>query len=196
MPRFLTVSRPSALVLLAIPLVVVMASCSANDCRGHDGHRHQAAHRHTKLSADAAQAGLERFKSLAGEWVDEKDDSPSPTVMASYRVVSAGSAVVETLFPGANHEMVTVYHLDKGMLVCTHYCAMGNQPTLACDLAENNVFTFTELHCSNVPSKATPRMGWAKIDLSDPARVRTDWRTVTDGKRGDEPHAFNLKRRK
>jgi hypothetical protein len=145
------------------------------------------------ISDDAAKAGLERFKSLAGEWVDQEDES---RVMASYRVVSAGSAVVETVFPGAAHEMVTVYHLDNGMLVCTHYCAMGNQPTLECVSVENNVMTFTERSCTNVPSKAAPRMGWAKIDLSDPARVRTDWRTVTDGQRGDEPHAFNLKRRK
>jgi hypothetical protein len=44
-------------------------------------------------------------------------------VRVEYRVTGAGSAVVETLFPGTPHEMVTVYHARKGVLCMTHYCA-------------------------------------------------------------------------
>lgn len=195
MTRVLADSRPFLVSLMALPFMFATAACSTSKCQCNT-HEHHRSHHRFVVGADAAKSGLERFKSLAGEWVDEKDDSPTPTVLASYRVVSAGSAVVETLFPGAKHEMVTVYHLDNDALVCTHYCAMGNQPTLECVSIENNVLIFDERSCANVPNKAAPRMGWAKIDLSDPSRVRTDWRTITDGQRGDEPHAFNLKRRK
>ncbi len=35
---------------------------------------------------------------------------------------------MEVQFPGAPHEMRSMYHLDKGDLVMTHYCSGGNQP--------------------------------------------------------------------
>ena len=43
---------------------------------------------------------------------------------------AGGRPVVETEFAGLPHEMVTVCHLDGQRLMMTHYCAMGNQPTL------------------------------------------------------------------
>jgi hypothetical protein len=47
-----------------------------------------------------------------------------------YRVTSGGSAVVETLFPNTDHEMVTVIHPDGEDLLLTHYCMVGNQPQM------------------------------------------------------------------
>jgi hypothetical protein len=79
-----------------------------------------------------SQAAFERVKGLAGEWrgtVDERGTGPKATV--TYRVTSDGTAVIETLFPGTEHEMVTLYHLEGGMQVLTHYCAMANQPKMA-----------------------------------------------------------------
>ena len=38
--------------------------------------------------------------------------------------------MVETVFPGSPHEMVTVYHADGPDLVLTHYCMEGNQPRM------------------------------------------------------------------
>src|SRR5579883_3440161 len=77
----------------------------------------------------AGAAGFESLKKLAGDWVQiGKDGKPAGPVVSSIRVTSAGTAVEETLFPGTAHEMVTMYHLDGGELVLTHYCALGNQP--------------------------------------------------------------------
>ena len=78
--------------------------------------------------------GLERLKKLAGTWVEaDKDGKPTDKVVSVVRVTAAGSAVHETLFPGQPQEMVSVYHLDKGDLVMTHYCALGNQPRMKAD---------------------------------------------------------------
>lgn len=44
-----------------------------------------------------------------------------------YEVGSGGTIVRELLFPGTEHEMLSVYHLGGGQLVATHYCAVGNQ---------------------------------------------------------------------
>src|SRR5262245_1647364 len=72
-------------------------------------------------------ASLERFKALEGEWVaaESGEMAHAGDLMARYHVTAAGSAVVEEVFPGTPHEMVTVYHLDGKELVLTHYCMNG-----------------------------------------------------------------------
>jgi len=45
-------------------------------------------------------------EALSGDWTLNGGDS---SVGVSYHVTAAGSAVVETLFPGTPHEMVSVY---------------------------------------------------------------------------------------
>ena len=81
--------------------------------------------------ATSAHPGLERLKKLAGTWVEaDKDGKPTDKVVSVIKVIGAGSTVHETLFPGQPMEMVSVYHLDKGDLVMTHYCVLGNQPRM------------------------------------------------------------------
>jgi hypothetical protein len=83
----------------------------------------------------AAGDRFEQFKQLAGEWVgtatghgpDQKD------VHVQFKVTAAGSAVVETEFPGTEHEMVTVITQDGDDLALTHYCMLGNQPRMKAD---------------------------------------------------------------
>lgn len=84
--------------------------------------------------AKPAHPGLEKLKRLAGTWVEaDKDGKPTDKVVSVVKVIAGGSTVHETLFPGQPMEMVSVYHLDKGELVMTHYCAIGNQPRLKAD---------------------------------------------------------------
>src|SRR5688500_9647707 len=79
-----------------------------------------------------ASPALERFKALAGEWVSLEDGEmvKKGDLVARYAVTAAGTAVVETVFPGSGHEMVTVYTADGPDLVLTHYCMEGNQPRM------------------------------------------------------------------
>ncbi|HEV3005126.1 MAG TPA: hypothetical protein VGX78_11735, partial [Pirellulales bacterium] len=49
--------------------------------------------------------GLERFKLLAGDWVGTMNhDGAETDGEVHYKVTSAGSAVVETIMPGTDHE--------------------------------------------------------------------------------------------
>ena len=50
-----------------------------------------------------------------------------------YKVTAAGSAVMETFFPGSDHEMVSMYHVDGDDLRVAHYCAAKNQPRMKLD---------------------------------------------------------------
>lgn len=78
--------------------------------------------------------GLEKFKALAGTWVEaDKDGKPTDKVVSVIKVTAGGSAVQETQFPGTPMEMVSVYHLDGADLVMTHYCVLGNQPRMKAD---------------------------------------------------------------
>lgn len=89
-----------------------------------------------KAPAAATHPGLEKLKKLAGTWVAaDKDGKATDQVVSVIRVTAAGSTVHETLFPGQPMEMISLYHLDKGELVMTHYCALGNQPRMKADPA-------------------------------------------------------------
>ena len=87
-------------------------------------------------AAKPAHPMFEKVKKLAGTWVEaDKDGKPTDKVVSVVKVTAGGSAVQETTFPGQPMEMVSVYHLDKGDLLMTHYCALGNQPRMKADPA-------------------------------------------------------------
>jgi hypothetical protein len=76
------------------------------------------------------KAAFEKLKGLAGTWSGPVGTVDGPKGTVRYEVVSGGSAVMEVLFPGDPHEMRSMYHLDRGDLVMTHYCSAGNQPRM------------------------------------------------------------------
>ncbi len=95
----------------------------------------------------APRQAFSLLKELAGEWRGRvMDGEQGPEVTVLYRVTANGSAVLETLFPGTSHEMLTVYFMDGEKLALTHYCAMGNQPRMVLDPGSTGrqlVFIFT-----------------------------------------------------
>lgn len=77
---------------------------------------------------------FEKLKKLAGTWVEaDENGKPTDKVVSIIKVTAGGSAVQETQFPGQEMEMVSVYHLDKGDVLMTHYCVIGNQPRMKAD---------------------------------------------------------------
>lgn len=82
---------------------------------------------------------FEQMKQLAGNWEASMDMGQGPmTVKASYKLTSGGSALIETVFEGAPHEMVSVYHDNPDKkLTMIHFCAEHNQPRLTMTSMEN-----------------------------------------------------------
>ena len=74
-------------------------------------------------AGEKSNAGFEKLKSLAGEWEGKTTDGKP--VKATYKVTSGGSALSETLQAGTEPEMLTVYHMDGGQLMMTHYCSLA-----------------------------------------------------------------------
>ena len=131
-----------------------------------------------------ATASLERFKSLAGDWVaaEDGDMTKKGDLVARYAVTAAGSAVVETIFPGSPHEMVTVYHADGPDLVLTHYCMEGNQPRMRAKAARGSRFDFAFDGGTNIDPKRDRHMNSATIELLSPDEIRTEWTELAEGK--------------
>lgn len=83
----------------------------------------------------AEQAAWAKLQTLVGDWKGAyagSDAPPEPAdVRASYKLVSNGTALMETLDSGHDTSMITVYHPDGDRILATHYCAAGNQPRMA-----------------------------------------------------------------
>ena len=96
-----------------------------------------ASPKHEMPPAYVGSPEFERLKGLTGVWKGSSEmDDEKHEATVEYYVTSNGSAVVEKLFPGTPHEMISVYHDKKGKLAMTHYCGFGNQPQL--DLVSSN----------------------------------------------------------
>jgi hypothetical protein len=90
-------------------------------------------------SADATWTELSTW--LPGTWTATNERGT--VITESFRLVSSGSALVETFAVGGKHETLSVYHRDRGSLLLTHYCAQGNQPRLrASETDANGITTF------------------------------------------------------
>jgi hypothetical protein len=144
------------------------------------------------------QANFERLKKLVGEWevVDPKDEKSKGKVALRYRLTAGGSALIETIFPDTDMEMVSVYHRDGDQLVLTHYCCMGNQPRMRAKDGDNKdelIFEFTG--GSNLDPAKDGHIHNGKIRFVDADHIQSEWEFYAGGKAANK-HSFDLVRKK
>ncbi len=133
--------------------------------------------------APDTQAAWDSLKKLAGDWEGDAGGSKTSVV---YRVTANGNTVMETLFPGTPHEMITMYHLDGAQLVMTHYCSAGNQPHLRLDTESSKpgylVFSFAG--GSNLDPQKDGHIHAGRIKLIDQDHVEGEWDSWENGRLG------------
>jgi len=142
------------------------------------------------------QAAFERLKTLAGEWEGTAPKTPEgQKVQVAYRVVSNGSVLVESDFPGTQHEMITVYHPDGDKLMMTHYCAMGNQPRMVMEAGSTlQEIRFAFAGGTNMNPEVDTHMHSLRIHLVDDNTVENTW-THFEGGKESQPYTFHLSRK-
>lgn len=147
--------------------------------------------------APDAKAALEKLKGLKGVWVGNIGAPDGPPAEIRYEVRSNGSAVMETLFPETNHEMITVYHLDRNDLIATHYCAGGNQPhfRLEKEKATATDLTFAFDGGTNLDPAADAHIHSGRIKFVDADRFEAVWDFYQGGKLAGG-HKFLMARKK
>jgi hypothetical protein len=137
-----------------------------------------------------AKTAFNKIKTLVGEWETEisgehvKESGQHEKAVVKYRLTGAGSALMETQFPGTGHEMVSVYHLDGDDLRMTHYCAMGNQPHMKLDRANSApdrlVFVFDG--GTNLDPQKDHHIHGLEITFQKDGHVKSAWEGYSDGK--------------
>jgi hypothetical protein len=135
-----------------------------------------------KATAAASQR-FEALKGLVGDWVKiGKDGAPTEEVVSSIRITAAGSAIEETLFPGTDHEMVTMYHLDGPDLVLTHYCVLGNQPRMRAEPGKDvNRIVFKFVGATNLKCKEDQHMHQATLAIDGKNHLKAEWVSCKEG---------------
>jgi hypothetical protein len=108
-----------------------------------------ADHDHAAKPDASANAAFEKLKALAGNHTPAMMTAGGDRTKVDYRVTANGTAVIETMFAGEPHEMVTVYSLDNNSVAATHYCSGGNQPHMKLNTEKSNanelVFDFVSI---------------------------------------------------
>jgi len=124
----------------------------------------------------AAEAGSnpawDKLKSLAGNWEGVEDGK---TFQLSYKLVSSGTALMETLNGPDAMEMVTVYHPDGNGILMTHYCSMGNEPRMRASGLSDGRLVFRYLDAANLSSPDAPHMSGLVLTFTDADHLDADW---------------------
>ncbi|MHC4924389.1 MAG: hypothetical protein ACYTG4_09985 [Planctomycetota bacterium] len=165
--------------MVASPFIIVLAAL-AGGCASTD-----VGPALDMAGEEQSAAAFERIRGLAGSWspVDPDSDMAMKVV---YRETAAGNTVEEVLNPGAPHEMVTMYHRDGPLLLLTHYCAAGNQPTMVLLASSDpDILRFDFLRGTNM-TPTDGHMHRAVIDLSRENRVTGTWTFFVDGAAGND----------
>lgn len=132
---------------------------------------------------------LNRIKALAGRWTSttsmfgKKDEQ----VFTEYAVTAGGSAVLETIFPGTPHEMVSVYYDDdQGRLAMTHYCMMRNRPHFSLVESDKDKIKLDVTKVEGLKSKDDPSMGAITLGFEDKDHITStcESRGKTEGDQG------------
>jgi hypothetical protein len=145
--------------------------------------------------APAASDGSKAFaklKSLEGSWSGKTPDGH--TVQVSNRVTSSGSVLMSEIT--GQEDMITMFHLDGGRLLMTHYCAAGNQPRMVASLSpDGKTITFDFLDATNLLPSQGGHMERVVFTLIDADHHSEDWQFAQDG--GQKLHEkFDLERQK
>lgn len=144
------------------------------------------------------KTAFEKLKALAGTWSGPIGKPDGPKGIIRYEVISGGSVVMEILFPGAPHEMRSLYSLDKGDLILTHYCSSGNQPHMrmskTASTAEKIVFDFDGGTNFDVAKDTHIHSG--EIMFLPDGRLEAIWNAWAGGKPQGSNHFFALSKEK
>jgi hypothetical protein len=139
-------------------------------------------------------AGFDQMKSLVGEWDGKAENGKA--VRASYTLVSAGTALVETLNPPDESEMVTVYHADGNHVAMTHYCDINNQPRMRTGPVAGPVkeLDFSFVGATNLASPAAGHMHKLVVRFDDNNHFTQTWTWREQGKEMAEVFHFTRKK--
>lgn len=143
-------------------------------------------------------ANSQRLKQIVGVWEGSTsmgEGKGDQKVNVEYRLTSGGTVIVETLFPGTPHEMVSVYYDVDRRLEMTHYCALGNRPRTALKKSDDKNMTFELISNSGIKAGTEPHMHAITISFVDDNNM-VESSTLYEHGKEKETATFKLTRAK
>jgi hypothetical protein len=149
-------------------LICGLAAGLAVSAFGDEKHEHKAPARKV-----IKNVGFEKMKSLVGTWVvADSGGNPTEQVQSVIKLTGGGSAVHETIFPGTEMEMISVYTPEGDGVLMTHYCVLGNQPRMkATPKAGDKELKFEFVGGGNLDVKKDKHMHSAVLTFVDADRI-------------------------
>jgi hypothetical protein len=109
------------------------------------------------------------------DWVAEPE---------SCQMRAGGSAIMEMLFEGTPHEMVTIYYdVARHKLGLTHYCMLPNRPKMIVQSVKMNEVTFSLIPNSGINAAKDDRMHSLTIDFEGDDTIVQHWTRFNHGKK-------------
>jgi len=183
--------------VLSISLTLLLASAGRASAQAAHDHAHDHVNDPARERVGEIASPLDRLKALAGTWegTAQHGEQKFPATV-TWRVTGGGSAVTETLFEGTEHEMLTVYTVQDGRLVLTHYCAGGNQPFMKERKGgKGNELVFEFAGGANLDPAKDSHMHSGLVTFFHDDRIRSEWQSW-DGGKPTTKAIFDLTRRK
>lgn len=141
-------------------------------------------------------AAFEMLKQRLGTWVTAgPDGEPTDEVMSELRLTAGGSAIIETMFPGQPHEMISMYHVEDGHLHMVHYCVLKNRPHLVAHRGASKNELVWQCGPNDPAGKdGAAHMGRGVVRYIGLDRISSDWNKIEHGEVAETMH-FELVRK-
>jgi hypothetical protein len=129
-----------------------------------------------------------QLKELVGTWEGKKPNGS--IVKVTYKLTAVESVLVETWTMSPTRESMTLYHMDDQALIATHYCPLGNQPTLQLKLVTGSLFKFEFRSATNLPDSKAAHEHLFEIEMLDNDKYRRKETYLENGDAGVEDMVF------
>ncbi len=138
--------------------------------------------------------GFDKMQTLVGEW--EGKTGNGGAIQVSYRLVSGGTALMETLHPADEPEMVTLYTADGDRVALTHYCSANNQPRMRSAPISGIVqkLDFSFVGATNLSGPAAPHIHHLVVTFEANDHFTQNWTWRENGR--DKTETFRFIRKK
>jgi hypothetical protein len=136
----------------------------------------------TKSPQTDTAAAFARLKTLAGEWEAKTADGPA---RLSYELTGAGTTLVERETADKMPGMMTMYHLNGGRLMLTHYCMAGNQPRMEARSFDPKTgeLRFEFLDATNLKTPGEGHMHNVTLRIVDHDHLVSQWEFFENGQK-------------
>jgi hypothetical protein len=100
------------------------------------------------MAQSGAHKSFDLLKGMEGNWAG-KNNQGQP-VEVTFRMTAGGSALMSEIHGHGPENMITMFHMDGGRLLMTHYCGAGNQPRMKVISADAKSVSFEFFDGTNI----------------------------------------------